>query len=48
MTPLTHEDQNGAHHLFGPEDKKNMLIVVESNWWWHGEVYVKQHTNART
>ena len=26
---------------------KNMLIVVESNWWWHGEVFVKQHTRTK-
>ena len=23
-----------------------MLIVVEGNWWWHGEVSVRQHTRT--
>ena len=26
---------------------KNMLIVVESNWWWHGELFVKQYSRTK-
>ena len=44
-TPVKHEDQDGAHPLFGPKDKE-YAIVVEGNWWWHGEVSVRQHTRT--
>lgn len=43
---LSHTKTKMKLTIYSGQKIKKMLIVVEGNWWWHGEVSVRQHTRT--